>query len=126
MQRQAVRALADVDRQVGDPLQVAVDLQHRRHAPQVDGHRLMQGEDLEALFLDLDLAVVDRLLAGDHLLGDFDAQLAQRLHGAEHHLLDHRRLVEQVLLESFKIALQVDRHERSIEDEGRSLVDSRL
>ena len=52
-------ALGDVPGQVADPLEVAVDLEHRRDPPQVGGHRLVQGQDLQAVALDLDLPAVD-------------------------------------------------------------------
>ena len=46
-------SFGDVHGQVGDSLQLGVDLEHGGRAAQVDRHRLMQREDLEALFLDL-------------------------------------------------------------------------
>ena len=96
------RPLGDVHRQIGDPLQLGVDLEHRRRAPQIDGHRLMQGENLEALLLDLHLADVDLELAGGHLGGDVRAALDQRLAGLGDHLLDARRLVEDFALQGLQ------------------------
>ena len=55
--------LAMFVRQVADALQLAVDLDHGDDEPQVAGHRLVQGQDLEALLLDLDLDLVDQDVA---------------------------------------------------------------
>ena len=66
----------------------------------------MQGEDLEALFLDLHFALVDRLFVLQQRAGSVGPQLGQRLTGAEDHLFDHRRLSEQILLEGFQITIQ--------------------
>ena len=54
--------------QVADPLQVVVDLEHGDDEAQVDGHRLVQGQDLEALLLDLHLGLVDPVVGLDHVL----------------------------------------------------------
>ena len=42
-------ALGDVLGQIAHPLQIVVDLQHRHDEPQIGGHRLIEGQDLQAL-----------------------------------------------------------------------------
>ena len=57
--RQVNGPLGDVLGQVAHALQVGVDLQGGGDAAQVDGHRLVQGQDLQALFLDVVFLLVD-------------------------------------------------------------------
>ena len=59
----AVRGLGDVDRQVADPFEVAVDLQRRHDHAQVRRHRLVQREQPERQAVDRDVQLVDRLVA---------------------------------------------------------------
>jgi len=54
----------DIDRDIGDPLQLAVDLDDRDDQAQVAGHRLMEGKDFEAFLLHPDLHVVDLPVRG--------------------------------------------------------------
>jgi hypothetical protein len=61
----ALAGLGDVHRQVADPLEVGVDLHGRHDRPQVGRHRLVQREQLEAAVVDLDVQVVDRLVADE-------------------------------------------------------------
>ena len=68
----------DVHRQVADPLQIVVDLHRGNDEPQVDRHRLVQGEHLEALLLDLDLALVDFVVALARRPGPVSASRSSR------------------------------------------------
>jgi hypothetical protein len=67
--RQAQRALGDVDRVVADALQIVVDLERPDEKAQVDRHRLLQGEQVDRLILDLHLHPVDLFVGRDDLLG---------------------------------------------------------
>ena len=51
----AARRLGDIDREIADALQIAVDLDRRHNDAQIDRHRLVQGQQLEAAIVDLDL-----------------------------------------------------------------------
>jgi hypothetical protein len=62
------RLAGDVHRQVADPLQVVVDLQGRHDEPQIGRHRLVEGQDLQTLLLDLHLALVDLQVPADGLV----------------------------------------------------------
>jgi len=64
------RPLGDVYRQIGNPFELGINLEHRRRAAQIHRHRLMQRENLEAFLLDLDFARVNLLFALDHLARD--------------------------------------------------------
>ncbi len=56
---QPLGRLGDVDRVVADPLEVVGDLERRGQHPEVASHRLLQGQQVDALLLDLDLHAVD-------------------------------------------------------------------
>ena len=60
--RSLIDVLGDVHGLVADALEVGVDLHGGGDEPQVGGHGLLQGEQLQAAVVDLDLEVVD--LAG--------------------------------------------------------------
>ena len=66
---QGGRLAGDVHRHVADPLQVVVDLQGRNQLPQVDRHRLVQGQRLEAFLLEVDLPAVDVFVHRLHFRG---------------------------------------------------------
>ena len=63
---QPLGRLGDVDRVVAHPLEVVGDLERGGEHPEVAGHRLLEGEEVDALLLDLDLHAVDDPVARDH------------------------------------------------------------
>ena len=70
--------LGDVLRQVAHALQVGVDQHGGGDAPQIDGHRLVQSQNLETLLLDQVFLSVDFVVSVDHLLGQRRVVLLQR------------------------------------------------
>ena len=66
----ALGRLGDIDREVADPLEVGVDLDRRDDRAQIGGHRLVQRQQLEASVIDLDVQLVDRAVAGEHMLDE--------------------------------------------------------
>jgi DNA-binding response OmpR family regulator len=65
---QRQRPLGDVDPQIAHPFQVVIDLQHRDDKAQIDGYRLVEGEDLQAFLFDIHLELVDLHVLIDHLV----------------------------------------------------------
>ena len=104
----------DVDREVADALEIAVYLDAGHHHPQIRRHRLMQREQLEAPLVDFDVQSVDRIVAGQHLLGPRVIAVDQRLHRGAHLLLGGAGHHQQPLLEVVEIILEV-RH-RPLDD----------
>ena len=100
----------DVDRHVADPLQIVVDLHGGDDQPQIDGHRLMEGQGLHALLLHLDLAVIDVQVALLDLAGQGLVALQDRPQGHLHLVLHQGAEREDVLLEFVDFSLQVGRH----------------
>jgi len=70
----------------------------------------MKRENLETFFFDLDLPLVDSVVPFDHVAGHLRPTLPKRGHRFIDGLLDHRPHRQQVLLEFFQVACQVDRH----------------
>jgi len=63
--------------QVADPLQVRGDHEHDADAAKIDGHWLVQGENLQTLVLNFVLEVVDFVVAIDDGLGGFEIAVPQ-------------------------------------------------
>ena len=63
VRRVAARRLRDVHRQIADAFEVRVDLDRGDDRPQVGRHRLEQCQQREATVVDLDVQLVDRLVA---------------------------------------------------------------
>ncbi len=100
-------ALGDVFGQIAHPLQIVVDLQHGHDEPQIGGHRLIEGQNLEALFLDLDLHAVDLGVVGDHLLGHHGVAIDQRGDRLGDGLFDQRADEQNLLLQAVDLAMDV-------------------
>ena len=111
---QGGRLAGDVHRHVADPLQVVVDLQGRNQLPQVDRHRLVQGQRLEAFLFEVDLPAVDVLVHRLHFPGEFGVAVEQGADRLLDLLLDDRADQQQVALEFVDFSLQVDRHAFSL------------
>ena len=71
--------LGDVQREVTHPLDVGDHAQARDDDAQVAGDRLLAGEQVERVGLDLLVELVDRRVAGDHRLGGLQVGVEQRL-----------------------------------------------
>ena len=66
---QVESAFGNILGHVRHALQVGIDLQSRGNAAQVDGHRLMQSQNLETLLLNVIFLLIDLRIPVDHLLG---------------------------------------------------------
>jgi hypothetical protein len=102
-----VGRLGDVHRQVSHALQVGVDLHGRDDSAQVGRHRLVQGEQLEAAVVDLDVQFVDRLVAIQHAPDQRDVAGRQSLDGGADTLLRQTTHFEQPALEHFELLLEM-------------------
>ena len=104
----ALAGLGDVDRQVADPLEVGVDLDRRDDGAQVGGHRLVQGQQLEAAVVDLDVQLVDRLVARRARAStSVGVALDEAAHGHADALLGEAAHLEQPLLQRPELFLEV-------------------
>ena len=65
---------------VAHPLQFRRDVQHRDNRPQIAGHRLLRGDEVEAEFLDFEPLPVDVVILLDHLARHRQVAVLQRLH----------------------------------------------
>ncbi len=76
--RVAPRRFGDVDRQVAHPLEIGVDLDRRDNRPEVGRHRLVERQQREAAVVDLDVQLVDRLVADEHPVDQVVVALDER------------------------------------------------
>ncbi len=99
--------LGDVDGHVADPLQVAVDLDGRRDEAQIPGGGLPQGQEADALLLDLHVELVDLGIALDDLPGQFRVSLQERGGHVLDGLFRQGAQVEEVLLDVLELPFVV-------------------
>ena len=102
--------LRNADGQVGDALQVVVDLHQRRDPPQIDRHWLMEGENLQALFLDVDFVRIDVGVGRNHAFDQVVPSLGEGLSGVVDHFLDDGRNAQELGIEAFDVAKEVSAH----------------
>jgi len=102
--------LGDVFGQVGHALQLVIDFHGRGDPAQIHGHRLVQGQDLQALLLDVVLLLVDLAIAGDDLVGQLDIAILQGADGLVNRLFHGRGQGQQVALQAIQVALKVFGH----------------
>ena len=105
---QPARALGDVDRDVPHALQVVVYLQHGDDVPQVTRDGLMQGQHLEALHFDFDLALVDPIVSLQNAPGEGRPAMDDRLDGVIGCILHKGAQGEDLLGETIEVASEMD------------------
>jgi hypothetical protein len=103
----AQRRLGDVDRQIADALEIGVDLDRRQDDAQVDRHRLVQRQQLDAAAVDLDVQLVDRRVAGEHLVDERPIAVDEAGDRRAHALLGEAAHLEQPRLELAQLLLEV-------------------
>jgi len=103
-------ALGDVAGQIPHPLQVVVHFRRGDQVAQVLRHRLVQGEDLQALLFDRDLVRVDRVVAAQHLVGQVGPAFEEGPRRLGDGALDHRPDQQEPVREVFEIAEEVPGH----------------
>ena len=74
---------------------------------QVDRHRLVERQQLEAAVVDLDVQLVDGRVAAEHALDQSRVALDQPAHGQPHAVLGQAAHFEQAGLELFELFLKV-------------------
>ena len=103
----AQRRLGDVDRVVAHALQVARDLDGADDEAQVAAHRLLQRQQRDGEVLDLDLEVVDIVVAANDRVGLFLVAREQRVHCEVDQFLGARGHVGQALLERCQLRVEM-------------------
>ena len=74
-----LRELRDGDAVVGHPLEMEVDPQHGQHEAEIDRDRRLAREQRLDAGLDLDVAPVDLVVEGDHLVGELVVAAGERV-----------------------------------------------
>ena len=103
-------AFADIDGEIGDPLQFRSDLHGRGDEAQIDRRRLHLRDQLDRVLIDVELHLVDGIVIGDDALGHRAVALEQRADGIADGIFDHRAHAQQKLLELFDVSIEVARH----------------
>jgi len=101
---------SDIDSEIADPFEVVVDFEYGDDETQITGQRLVQSEYFQTFFLDSDLAVVDEIVLGYDLAGQFPALFDQGAECLVGGILDHRRHAQKLFLQVLQFPLQVFGH----------------
>jgi CHAD domain-containing protein len=107
---QEQRPLRQVHRQVARALEVVVHLEHADDVTQVLRDRLVERQDLEALQLHLDLALVDRGVARRDLLSEVAPAREQGRDRLVRGLLDPGAERQDLLVQPVQVPLEMLRH----------------
>ena len=103
----AARGLGDVHREIAHTLEVGVDLDGRDDLPQVGRHRLVERQQREAAVVDVDVELVQRLVAPHDPIDDHGVAAHEALHGGADALLRKAAHLEQARLEPLELLLEV-------------------
>src|SRR5215217_5455474 len=104
---EALRRLRDVDGVVADAFQVARHLDGAHEEPEVARHRLLEGEEPDGPFLDVQLEEVDLAIAADHRLRLRGVMRQQRIHGEVDERLGLLGHGEQLRLEDGELVVKM-------------------
>jgi hypothetical protein len=102
--------LGHVDAQVAHPLDVGVDVQHAGDQPEVLRHRSLQRQRPQDLLLNLDVDVVDLVVANDHLVGEDGVERGERLERPVELALHELAHLEQLRLEPLEALFKGGAH----------------
>ena len=103
-------ALGDVHGLIAHALEVGVDLGNRQDESQIDGRRLLCGENVEGQLIDLALGGIDEALVFEHQLAASEIALGVRLGGAVHRQLRETAHAEQFLPQFLHLLLKARAH----------------
>jgi len=102
--------LGNVDRQVADPFQIVVHLHAGDDIAQIGGHRLLQGQNLQAFFLDGIFHHVNGMVLLDHQPRSFQIAFIHRRHGFADAGLDGRRHLQHHVFQLVQLPAQMNAH----------------
>jgi hypothetical protein len=98
--------LRDIHREVPYSLEIVVDLQDRHEVSEIVGYRLMECEDFEALFLEVDLSLVDLNIPIDHLSGKLRVPGINSLYRQAQMILDLSAYGQDLFIQPFNLAAE--------------------
>ena len=107
---QTASTFGDMYAEVCDTLQFAGNFQHGCDTAQVGRNRLMQGENLEALFFDANVKPINLIVLLREFLGSFDARLRQFIDGFVNQFFNGCTHRQKIAMQDTKIASEMDGH----------------
>src|SRR5215469_9955551 len=105
-------ALGDVDRLIAHAFQIRIDLCNRQNESQIDGHRLLHGEQIKRFLVDLALGNIDEVLAFEHHLAASEIAFHVGLTRAVDRLLRQASHTKQPLPQIIKPLLKTRAHSK--------------
>jgi len=111
---ETVGAFGDIDGEIGDAFEFGGDFQDGGDASEIDGNRLVESEDFEAILLDLDIPAVDFVVEFIEIDGEFPVGLAEFADGVGDEFFHAGAHGENGAMERLQIAHEVDGHENGL------------
>jgi len=108
--RRQLRQLGDRHAQVGRALETEVDVQDCEDKSQVDRDRRLACEQLLDALADREVAIVDLVVEGDHLVGELGILLLERVQRPAQGAQDQRGFLLEVRLEAIQLLLERESH----------------
>ena len=129
MAKDARGGLRDVDGLIADALEIVVDAGNGEDEAEVDGHQLMEREELHDAVVDFDLQLVDGVFFIENALGELFVGVENGVHGLMDGALGEAAHPEQALFQFVQIFFEVAFHENYpsvVYSPGRKKADSSL
>ena len=104
----------DVDGLISDALKIGIDADDGEDEPEVDGHGLLHGEEVESHLVDLALEAVDGRLGAQDELADGEVTGPVGLDGALDGLFGHAGHDEQFFLEVVEALVEFYAHQPNL------------
>ena len=93
---------------VGDALKIGVNSQHRGDFTEITGKRVVQGQNAEGLFFNVNFKLVYGVVAGDNFAGLFNIELEQRIHRRLEHADGDRCFLDDHPADKFNLNVDSD------------------
>ncbi len=103
---QAARRFGAVHREVADALEVGDDFEAGADDAEVSRHRLLEGEETDAVVLDAEVERIGRVVHADDAVRQRQVLLDERVHGQADHLHDEGAHSQHVVLQHRKLVLE--------------------
>src|SRR5579864_3547443 len=119
MAQDALRGLGDVDGLVADAFEIVVDARSGKDETEVDGHGLLQCDELHDAIVNFDLHFIDGFFFLENARSESFVLLKHGLHGLMNSALRETGHPEQAFLQFIEIVFEVAFHQYSLDTPSR-------
>jgi hypothetical protein len=108
--KDAQGALGDIDGLIADALKIVIDARDSEDEAEVDGHELVQGEELDDAVVDFHLKLVDGVFFSEDTIGKLLVGFQDRVNGLVNGAFREAAHPEQTLFHFVQIFFEVAFH----------------